>query len=414
MRNGWSHTEQGLAKQLQLDKWPACHSLSLNTQDIHKAETVTEAQIKQIRQAGHMLPLLQCLHIIGSDPDIIMAGGSIQALLVEVLAKHVSVLTLNVYTAGVPLNLPNLQHLALHLVPTMKEPYEALFPSIEMLVNLKTLYVSAEYHSFKMRGHWNLQGCARLQHVALRNIHSEGALTLPAGCLLHWFGSPLIGMIIDSALANVVYGLTLRHDTSRWNHIFSSNVPLLKWAPKMQQLKLLRLTLSEDPLGMLTNYSPWSPLDIDVSSGIVPCLEVLELDAQCSLRVNIDPIVPLRSIIVITTGHVVLRQLSAPSACNASKNTLKQLYIQSSAPIRPACKEWLKKSNMTERWAQMKRCKGNKGGWTFSLPASFTPRDLQDCYCNACPECLVQAGVPILCDKAWISNSFHGCWRPMI
>ena len=357
---GLNKAEQDLAWQLQLDKWPACHSLCFNTRfiNLYGAASITEAQIRQIQQAGHLLPLLQCLHIIGSCYDDVKAGNSVQALLIEVLAKHVSVLTLEIHVVGVPLEFPNLQHLVLHLHPFSDlADFAAHFPSLKQLVNLRTLYLQSEYMTLKMRGTLELQGCARLQHVALRNLYFEGPLFLPSGCLLHVFGEPKLYNNVNSAIANSVSGLTLRHSTE-WAMEHSSCVPLLTWAPVMRGLKVLRLILSKEGL---QRHSLWDSMRIDFDSGKAPCLEVLEVVVYSSLSIYIDPKLPLRSISVTTAGHLVLRHLSDPVSCHTPRYTLKELYFQSGAPLLPAYNVCLERYYTTEGGPQMRLLKRYKG-----------------------------------------------------
>ena len=406
--------EQGLARQLQLDKWPACHSLCLSTRfiNIYGAASVTEAQIKQIQEAGRLLPLLQCLHIIGSYYDDVKAGNSVQALLIEVLAKHVSVLTLEIYVVGAPLDFPNLQHLVLHMLPFRDlQNFAAHCPELNELINLKTLYLQSEYKTLEMRGTLELRGCARLQHVALQNLYFEGPLTLPSGCLLHVFGEPELYNSVNSAIATSVSGLTLRHSTE-WALKYPSCLPLLKWAPMMRGLKVLRLILSKKSL---QKYSLWDSVRIDLDSGKSPCLEVLEVVVHSSLSIHIDPRLPLRSIIVATAGHLVLRHLSDPLSSHTLRYTLKELYFQSGAPLLPAYNVCLERYYTTELGPQMRLSKSYKGrhsGWTMRMPITFTPSNMQKYCCNACPECLAQAGVPIMCDNIWTREGFdkHVGW----
>ena len=408
-------TEQGLAKQLQLDKWTACHSLCLNTRFIHLygAASVTEAHITQIKQAGRLLPLLQCLHIIGSYYDDVKAENSVQALLIEVLARHVSVLTLEIHVVGVPLEFPNLQHLVLHMLPFRDlDGFAAHFPELNGLISLKTLYLQAEDATLKMRGTLQLQGCARLQHVALRKVYFKGPLTLPSGCLLHIFGKPgKLYHSVNSAIANSVSGLTLRHSTE-WALKYPSCVPLLLWAPVMQGLKVLQLILSKKSQH---KYSLWDSVRIDFDSGKLPCLEVLEVIVHSSLSIHINPKLPLRSIIVATAGHLLLRHLSDLVSCHTPRYTLKELYYQSGAPLLPAYHVCLERYYTTELGPQMRLSKSYKGrnsGWTMRMPVTFTPSNMQKCCCNACPECLARAGVPIMCDNIWTREGFdkHVGW----
>ena len=184
--------------------------------------------------------------------------------------------------------------------------------------------------------------------------------------------------IISSALASLVSGLILRDSPNHTMEIVTY-MSLLGYAPVMRNLKKLRLTLSKksvDSIGsdMRKTESPLKRLhtDVKVSSSMAPCLEVLELDVPCSVSVHIDPVLPLRSIIVVTAGRLELKHLCDLSSCHAPKDTLKQLYIHSGAPIDH--KEWLKRYYRKELWEQMRplrRYKVRRDGWTLQMPASL-------------------------------------------
>ena len=412
LSNFLGNAEQDLARQLRVDKWPSCHSLYFKLRKMYGVINVTEEQIKQIKQAGRMLPLLQCLHIIGSSyyaiGDVAKVKSSVEALLMEALAPHVSVLTLRVHVVGVPLNLPNLQHLVLHLLPTSQGPYDVLFPQNESLKSLKTLCVRSNGCYNDMGGPLDLRGCAQLQHVALRKVTFRGVLTLPAGCLLHVFSDPSFYECITPSIRSLITGLTLRHD-GRWSKLeLSSLWSMLRRASSVRNLKVLQLILSRD---MLERHSLWDSMSIDFGPDVAPRLEVLEVYVHSSLSIYIDPILPLERIVIHTAGHLVLRHLCHPLAGDVSRGTLKHLYLESGAPLCPNYDVCLEGYYMAKSWpgAQMRllrHYKGQQNGWTLQMPVSFTPRMLQECCCNACPGCLVRAGVPILCDRAWTYDGF--------
>ena len=142
-------TDEQLSGQLQLDRWPACQSLCFNLRRLYRAVELTEAQIEQLTHAGALLPMLRCLHIIG-NPYLEEAQGSVEAVLLNILARHASVLTLHVSVIEPPLRLPKLQHLVLHLAPVMKglrKELETFFPCMSTLTSLKTLYVHSNSES---------------------------------------------------------------------------------------------------------------------------------------------------------------------------------------------------------------------------------------------------------------------------
>ena len=187
------HTERDLIRQLQVDRWPACHSLFLNVQQLLEDYQATAAESTKIRLAGDKLSLLHCLHIIGRA-GVLPTEDSFEGLLVSTLARHASVLTLQLRTLKMPLTLPNLQHLVLDLGRDMLEIsfsslqiHEEVFPSINMLKGLKTLFIQASRFDVEPP---SLTNCVCLRHVAMRGVNfvllnSSPKLALPAGCQLH-------------------------------------------------------------------------------------------------------------------------------------------------------------------------------------------------------------------------------------
>ena len=100
--------------QLQLKKWPACHSLFLNLHRLHKSGELTLEQMAETEEAARKAATLHCLHII-SRPQVPLMDSSVEAVLVRHLAEHASVMTLQVRTLTMPLDFPKLQHLVLDL-----------------------------------------------------------------------------------------------------------------------------------------------------------------------------------------------------------------------------------------------------------------------------------------------------------
>ena len=99
--------KQDLTRQLQVDRWPAGHSLFLNLVQLPEGDQATANELNKIRLASDNLPLLHCLHIIGRA-RVFPTEGTIEGVLMDVLARHVPVLTLQVRALKMPLTLPNL------------------------------------------------------------------------------------------------------------------------------------------------------------------------------------------------------------------------------------------------------------------------------------------------------------------
>ena len=100
---------EDLMRQLQVSRWPACHSLCLNLRQLDEGVEVTQAQKEQVSMASSALPLLRCVHVIGRD-EMPLIMSSIEGMLVGLLARHASVITLQVKSIAMQLDLPNLQH----------------------------------------------------------------------------------------------------------------------------------------------------------------------------------------------------------------------------------------------------------------------------------------------------------------
>ena len=134
-----------LLRQLQLKRWPICHSLCINLRQYHEASTLTQAQIQHIELAAKELPLLNCLHIIGRE-NVFFTESSIEGALISILPRHAAVLTLQVKTGLMFPNLPNLQHLALNMdISGMKWEQDsiALLSALGVLKSLTTLFLQS-------------------------------------------------------------------------------------------------------------------------------------------------------------------------------------------------------------------------------------------------------------------------------
>ena len=177
--------------QLQLKKWPASHSFFLNLRKLHGAVEVTPTQIEQLTEAASAMPLLHSLHIIGRQ-DVPLTATSLEGVLMSLLAKHATVLTLHVKTVSMALDMPNLRHLVLRGTNSRevgnKQIYKELFLAVSGFKGLETLYV--HYHNLTIRAAVDLTSCEHLQHMAVQGIQFAASLTLPVACVLHTTGEP--------------------------------------------------------------------------------------------------------------------------------------------------------------------------------------------------------------------------------
>ena len=180
----------------------------------------------------------------------------------------------------------------------------------------------------------------------------------------------------------------------------------------MQSLKKLRICLNKGNYEGCSQSSAEQKMLFDLDK--TPSLELLEIDVYCDLTASIDPRLPLKLLVVIAAGTLQLCTPTAPVLCPASMPTMKQMYLQWGDSILSRYRLAAAASQAAELWAgvTIQQVKEGQDRWTAQMPASFEPGDLQECACGACPTCLAQAGVPVLCDQAWTSKGFDHHLRP--
>lgn len=417
-----------LMRQLQLDRWPAFQSLRLDLWHLCQALKLTPDQVEELDLASTALPLLQCLHIIGRD-QAPLTHSSAEGVLVRLLARHASLLTLQVKTVTMPLDLPTLQHLVLDLDadPTgqgHRQTHKARFSAISVLKGLNTLYIQSHRTAASgpptIKNGTDLTGWAHLQHIALQDVRLEGMVVLPAGCLLHATCERTQVSDYVDPIAQLVTGLTLRQAASRKLNQHgklsrNSSVWLLGQAPDLHNLKRLRVTLTRENFS--DQYRGEGELHVHIGWSM-PSLEVLELDIHHNLVVSVtNPwwyTLKLIKLVLITTGTLELHLIAQHSVL---MNTANQMYLQSGAAFPPGYRSTLQTfyaRNPQEEMKLLDYVREGQDFWMAQMPSSFHPGSLQVCCCKACPECLARAGVPVICDQEWTHDRFsrHSRLRP--
>ena len=406
-------------RQLQLDRWLACHSLCLNLRRLAKDVNFDATQIEALNSASEALPFLHCLHLIGRA-QVTLTESSIESTLLRLLARHASVLTLQVKTVNMPLGfLPNLQHLMLNLdaapsTQRITQNHGLLFPAISTLKGLRTLYLQfAQDTSGLWPGTINLTACAHLQHVALPNTRSLRSLILPAGCRLHAFYDVFCLWTKSPDVCRLVTSLSARH-TCPWKIDRYSDWQLSS-IPYMGNLKVLRLTLPKE--AFTKAYKDTEELQLDISRGRISSLKVLELDVHCKLKVLIGCSPTLERLVVLAAGTLQLKEPLYLEPEGAPLVSLKHMYLRSDAALEPYHRKDLKAFVTRTQWSGAgfsTFMREEQDSWTLAaaMPAEFQPSDLQRCCCNACPKCLVRAGVPIPWYQAWTNDGYEKHVRP--
>ena len=396
---------------LQLEKWVDCHSLFFNMRQLHKAGRLTSYQIKRMTDASLSLPDLHCLHIIGRDQQPLTSGGrSIESKLVELLAKHVQVLTLQVTKLAMPLDMPSLQHLLLDLDTV---PYydmcsiawwyhDTLLPALSHLKRLKTLYVQSMRkgvyvcdNSSNVGPARGLRDCVHLQHVVLQGVRFAENISVPAGCSVQVICMPSHVIGFTGRCSPMLTGLILRHSSSfrpdprpYWS--YSELLPDHEFCG----LKSLRLALRKDQLSEKCRER--ESLQLNFPSSGVP-LEVLELDVECDLAVFIDPKHTLKLLVVIASGsltfHESLLELEPCSPlwqcsrlCEPPITTVKHMYLRSGKSFSKKYMAALEASHAYKQHVEMRfldYVSEEQCGWKAHMPANFQPSSLHECCCQA-------------------------------
>ena len=278
--------------------------------------------------AASKLPFLKCVHIIGR-PEVPLTESSIEGELLNLLAKHALVLTLQVKKIQMPLDFPTLQHLVVDIDSAgnyrhWKEGHidVTLFKAISMLKGLRTLYLqSSDWRPICAA---DLTGCVHLTHVAMQGVSllAEDKLSLPEGCRLHACSEiTLVDLEITEYVAPLVTGLTIRNNPGAGCEMCSVNTWyddwLLLYTPRMQKLKQLRLHMTEECIDEESKKD--GVLKVHFKSGLTPNLEVLEMEMPCGVDVEMDPIPPLKLLVLNSTGTLQLHEL-----IRQAPHTLKQ------------------------------------------------------------------------------------------
>lgn len=402
VRDELSKDEQVFMRQLQLDRWHGCHSLCLNLRQLSEAAKLTSEQIKMIRQASNELPFLRCLHIIGR-PQVPLTKDSLEGMLMSFLAKRLSVLTLHVNAVMMPLDMPLLQHLVLELGTTtgLKFNFDEEVGYESHLLNdlkgLTTLCLKAE------RGvildALDLRGCVHLRHVAVQGVRfQEDSLALPAGCQLQIISEAMDSSVYLHAIASKVTELIMCHMSHRITYSWFSYEWVLRYASTMSNLKQLRINLNGKDSQKA--YEVKGEFCVVIPPGTLPTLEVLELGLHCNLMVKIPSEIKLKTLVLIAAGTLRLHGLKLGIS---PVTTLKHLYLQLRAPFGPRSISILRDS-YGKNLRLLQSVKDKR--YIAQVPTSFRPNNLEECCCNACPQCLARGGVPILCEHIWRSEGF--------
>ena len=418
MGEGLPFGEQDLVEQLQLDSWPNRHSLFLNLQQLRKAVQLTPAQTKDIQSASNKLPRLRCLHLIGRD-NMPLTESSIEGVLVSALTEQISVLSLQVGMIEMPLAAPNLQHLVVAL-KCNKTWVDQLFLAVCLLKRLKTFYVQScgKSSEIQIGEDIDLTELVHLQHVAVQGVSFIGQVHLPAECQLHATIKDFLDDAVTNGGVNVYTGVTLLYDTIYGWEMWARDWLCYRYCshhpPPLSNLRRLRLILSND---ICSEYYRDEDLRLHIDSDVLPHLKVLELavqdDREMSLCIKTWY---LTSVVVLAAGKL---NIDVEDLCEDNRDTLEEIYIQSSADFW-CYYEDIRQARLVNdpNWGFLpaeeypEYFEDEQGQYIAQKPANFMPGNFEECCCNACPECLARAGVPILCEQAWTSDGFDKHLRP--
>jgi hypothetical protein len=468
------------------EEWPAASSIFLDLRawvnllslDLHW-DSAVHALLRQV----HLLPALECLHVVeygertldfearaamGTDLGDVgsaspwarrqktaRAAARGRCLLLERLtlpALRVLSLDAVLLDSRLPLTLVGLQHLVLLMddddarsrmrghatyLPLHKNA-NTLRVIAGGLPALRTLYIeAASLCCFGGVGLYqgdrgDLMPCKHLEALALVNVHVEDAVAVPEGCrvatvlpadavddLDKWVGSAAGAGLRARADALVVRGF---RDTrpALAQHGLAKLTRDLR-AARLPALAELRIVLNAASLPRRVEEHV---LELGLTGANLPTLRVLEVDILCALRLCLERMSGLRTLVL--AAHALAEFLWAPAEPPGDQDAPDghpwaaiSLRIATGPPddVRGKLHDLFYKSCQRDATGRATfgsfniQCEGD--AWQGAAPAGFIPGDVRACACRACLDCLSRAGLPVAAAQGWRREGFDRLHAPL-
>jgi len=437
-----------------------------------------------LRRQVYMLPALECLHVMeygertldfetraatGADPGemgfgnhpagtafgIAHSAAIGRSLLLERLKlPMLRVLSLDTVLLIQPLPpmLAGLLHLVLRIddddansrvrghagLVSFHKNANALMAITGSLPALQTLYIEAALLCYiggaggyrAERG--DLMPCKHLEALVLVNVHVEAAVAVPEGCrvaavlpadavddLDRWVGSAAGAGLRARADALVVHGF---RDTraARAQHGLVKLTRDLR-AARLPALAELRVVLDAASLPRRVEEHV---LELGLTNANLPALRVLEVDIPCALRLRLERMSRLRTLVL--AAHTLAEFLWAPAEPPGDQGVPDghpwatiSLRFATGPPhnVRTKLIDMFYESCQCDAAGKATYSSFNLGfdgsAWRGAAPAGLVPGDLRACACRACLDCLSRAGLPVAAAQGWRRKGFDRLHAPL-
>ncbi len=464
--------------------WAAAGSIFLDLRAWADLPSLYVNQAVYALRQVYMLPALKCLHVMeyvertldfetraatGADPGE-MGSGNYPAgtafgiahsaamgrsLLLERLnLPMLRVLSLDTVLLIQPLPpmLAGLQHLVLRIDDdgadsrvrghaghvSFHKNANAVMAITGSLPALRTLYIEAALLCYiggaggyrAERG--DLMPCKHLKALALVNVHVEAAMAVAKGCrvaallpadaiddLDEWVGSAAGAGLRARADALVVRGFRDMRPALAQHGLAKLTRDLR--AARLPALAELRVVLDAASLPRRVEEHV---LELGLTDANLPALRVLEVDVPCVLRLCLERMSRLRTLVL--AAHALAEFQWAPAEPPGDQGVPDghpwaaiSLRIATDLPddVRSKLHDLFCKSCQRDAKGRATfgsfniQCDG--GAWQGAAPAGFIPGDLRACACRACLDCLSRAGLPVAAAQGWRRVGFDRLHAPL-
>jgi hypothetical protein len=278
----------------------------------------------------------------------------------------------------------------------------------------------------------DLMPCTHLEALALVNVHVEAAVAVPVGCrvatvlpadavddLDKWVGSAAGAGLRARADALVVRGSRDARPALAQHGLDKLTRDLR--AARLLTLAELRIVLDA---ASLPRRVEGHVLELGLTGANLPVLRVLEVDIPCTLRLRLERMSKLRTLVL--AAHALAGFLWEPTEPPGDQDlpdghpwAAISVRIATGPPsdVRSKLHDLFFKSCQRDATGKATfgsfHIQGEGGAWQGAAPAGFIPGDLRACACRACLDCLSRAGLPVAAAQGWRREGFDRLHAPL-
>jgi len=441
-----------------------------------------------LRRQVYVLPALECLHVVDygertleceadEDPEAVEGfpemdcvrslaasrrgkardaalGRSLLLDCMTLPALRVLSLDAVLLDSRLPPSLAGLQHLVLRLddedarfrmrglVPYL--PFHRNADALRVIAGglpaLRTLYIEAAslchiggVYRYQYRADsGNLMPCKHLEALALVNVHVEAAVAVPEVCrvaaVLPVDAVDDLGKRVGNAAGA---GLRARADALVVRGFRDTRPALAQhglakltcdlravWLPTLTELRVVLDAAS------LPRRVEEHVLALWLTDANLPALRVLEVDIPCALRLRLERMSSLKTLVL--AAHALAELLWEPAEPPGDQGIPDghpwagiSLRIASDPPhdVQSKLRDLFSKSCQRDATGRATfgsfHIQREGDAWQGAAPAGFIPGDMRSCACRACLDCLSRAGLPVAAAQGWRREGFDRLHVPL-